>query len=182
MSITTKFGDAGSTHICCGEVVLKNSDRVKATGDVDALVTYLGVAKAKIYEWADSDYLALKEELAYIQRMLFIVGSEVACNVQNLHKLKKRIDADDMAYLDARRDELESRIQLPKDFILPGSNPISADIDLCRVYCRALERTIVQLSTNQMIQSEFLLKWVNRLSDYLYLLARSTELNNYTVR
>lgn len=96
MTITTKFGDKGNTQIVCGDVVTKDSDRIKATGDVDALVTMLGIAKTKLPSWEE----LLKAQIEFVQRALFVVGSEVACDTKNIKRLKKRISKIDTDYLD----------------------------------------------------------------------------------
>lgn len=180
MSITTKFGDTGKTRLCCGGVISKYSDRMAACGDVDALVSSLGLAKAQVLsQWTGCGCLMVTY-IEDLQRDCFTIGSEVACDIENLHQLKTRIDLHTLAKLEVKREDLEKQITMPKDFILPGNNLLSANLDMARVYCRTLERSIVKLIEQGLVKNDYLLIFVNRMSDYLYLLARSSEGNTYT--
>jgi cob(I)alamin adenosyltransferase len=152
-----------------------------ACGDVDALVSMLGITKALVIEGSGGGCgCRMIEEIEWIQRKLFVVGSEIATT--NTSVLTKRITSIDLDILDANRTFLEGMIKLPKDFILPGNNSLSANLDMCRVLCRALERSVIKLTDNGMVNNDYLIPFMNRLSDYIYLLARQTESNNYNIR
>ena len=187
-SITTKMGDHGETRLYSGETVSKKSKRVWACGDIDELVSTLGLAYAEVdmpikpFETPPEQVKRLKyllEEITYIQKKLFIVASEIATLEPKLSKITGRIDADAMAYLDTKRDMLESSIELPKGFILPGANKISAYTDMARSVSRRCERVITDLYNEGFVSNKYLLMWMNRLSDYLYLLASYAEQNQY---
>ena len=182
-SITTKNGDTGETRLYSGETVSKKSRRIWACGDIDELVSMLGVAYNVCCNTPTTDgnaYLIhLMEEITYIQRKLFIVASEIATLEPKLSKLKDHIDEATMYHLDAARDSLENSFDLPKGFVLPGGTQVSSYLDVCRAMSRRCERTITDLYNEGFISNKYLLMWMNRLSDYLYLLARYSEQGNY---
>ena len=180
MSITTRIGDKGTTRTYSNETISKRSKRIVVCGYTDDLVSILGVAYAEIpYTSTDELYGMLREEITYIQRKLFLVGSEIATLEPKLSQLKDRIDENALLFLDTKRDLLESNIELPKGFILPGANKLSSLLDVARTACRKCEPPLVELYEEGFIANKYLLMWMNRLSDYLYLLARYTEHNNY---
>jgi len=180
-SITTKFGDTGDTRLYSGQTVSKKSKRIWSTGDIDELVSVLGVAYAtlSLHCSAGDDKNYLLEEITYIQRKLFLVASEIATMEPVLSRLKERIDLSAMDLLDEKRDALESKVTLPTGFILPGANLVSAHLDVARATSRRCERIITDLYNEGIITNRYLLMWMNRLSDYLYLLARYSEQGNY---
>jgi cob(I)alamin adenosyltransferase len=160
--------DTSKTNLCCG-VVSKADDRMIVEGDIDILVSMIGITKS-LTPYYDC---AMNEQLTYVQRMLFTIGSEIAGSET------KRISVEDVDKLNTKMEFIKENIELPDDFILPGINPLSAHIDMCRALCRTVERSIVRLYDNKKIDNEYLLKFINYLSGYLYLLARQTEHNNY---
>lgn len=168
-SITTRTGDSGTTRLYSGETVSKASARPDAYGAIDELVSQLGVARC--YVRLD----ATRDAVLYVQRTLFRVASELATTAPHLDRLKQRVDAACLAELDARRDALEATITLPNGFIVPGGEPSPAHLDLARAMSRRCERLAVALFESGEITNSVLLVWLNRLSDYLYLLARSEE-------
>ncbi len=186
-SITTKQGDTGSTRLYSGETVNKRSKRITACGDIDELVSALGIAYAELNRPVSLDISPeelvkiqdVLESITCVQRKLFLVASEIATLEPKLSSLKERIDDYEMNNLDYRRDKLEKKIELPKGFVLPGSNTVSAHLDMARSISRRCERTVVELYNEGFISNKFILMWMNRLSDYLYLLARYSESNNY---
>lgn len=185
MSITTKFGDGGDTRLYSGETVNKVSRRIAIVGDLDELVCVLGLAYRHVEEvfplaTETQQWAFMREAIDGIQRKLFIVGAEIA-TISTGVKLKKVIDQYEMNQLDLVRDTLEQKIQLPKDFILPGhDNKLSAYLDLARAVCRRCERSIVGAYNEGFTSNKYILTWMNRLSDYLYLLARYAE-KEYTL-
>ena len=168
MSLTTKFGDKGETRLYSGETVNKVSLRIQSVGDIDELVCIIGLAVANACMHTES--------LTWIQRKLFLVGSEVA--TINSPEL---ITQDLVNELDNKRNELESRTRLPKGFILPGhQGKSSAYLDMARSVCRRAERSVIRAYNEGLVPNKNILIWMNRLSDYLYLMARSSE-KNYTL-
>jgi cob(I)alamin adenosyltransferase len=168
-SITTKVGDKGTTYLFSGEEVPKDSLRTDAYGDVDELVSILGVARAR------SDRPELIEILFWLQVELFVVATELATTSEHLELVRTRIDAARLEQLDRRRAELEARITMPKGFIIPGGTEVAAVIDHARTVARRCERKAVGLARQGAIDNPHLLIWLNRLSDFLWLLARYEE-------
>ena len=168
-SITTRFGDAGKTRLFSGETVLKCDPRPEAYGDLDELVSVLGVARCHCRH-ASSIELVL-----WLQRQLFVIGSELATTGEAVARLPRRCDAALLADLDQRRDQLEASITMPTGFIIPGGLPGSAHLDHARTIARRLERKVVALAQHGRLDNESLLAWLNRLSDLLWLLARAEE-------
>lgn len=171
MSITTKVGDKGSTKLYSGEDVRKTDARIEFCGSIDELVSILGLAYNQ----------EVKEEIKWIQRQLFVIASEVATKEPKYSKLKEKIDDKYVSHITGLCAELESKLVLPTGFILPGANIVSAHLDVARTFTRRCERNYVRLMDNGYINNEFILVWLNRLSDYVYLLARYTEHNNYNL-
>lgn len=169
-SITTKTGDRGYTHLFSGEQVLKNSSRLAAYGDLDELVSVLSLARNSLQN------KTLKEDILFLQRSLFTIGSELATTPQKISRLKKRVDDQMLKTIEDKRTALEDMVEIPRGFVIPGGNSISVSyLDLARAIARRCERRIVELSEKKELSNEILLIWFNRLSDYLYLLARFEE-------
>lgn len=168
-SITTKKGDQGTSRLFSGEEVPKNSPRLEAYGDIDELGALLGIARfhAKNAE--------TKSALLFIQRSLFTVSSELATTKDKLNRLAKRVDSDMLKEIEEKREALEKSVKIPNGFVIPGNSLATAHIEHARTVARRCERKIVALFREKTIENELLLIWLNRLSDYLYLLARAEE-------
>ena len=169
MSITTKTGDTGQTRLFSGEKISKNNPHTHAYGDIDELVSILGIVRAS----TDKD--DLQKRIVCLQEQLFIVGAELATTATKTAKLPKKTDANMVQTLDQDCAFLEKQITMPTTFILPGGTPTAAYIDLARSVSRRCERHIVGLCDSGAIKNPSLLIWMNRLSDYLWLLARYEE-------
>jgi cob(I)alamin adenosyltransferase len=168
-SITTKVGDKGTTFLFSGEEVPKDSPRTEAYGDIDELVSVLGVARSL------SVRPEIRDAILSLQRELFVAGSELATAIEHVHLLKQRIDARMLSAFDAQRDEWEQRIVMPTGFIIPGGTPAAAHIDQARSISRRAERKIVRLQRDGLVDNRTLLVWINRVSDFLWILARYEE-------
>jgi ATP:cob(I)alamin adenosyltransferase len=164
MGIVTKTGDDGTTGLWSGERVGKDSVRVEAYGTIDELSSSLGVAR----------HLCLQDDVVYaieyIQRLLFRVGGELA----SLSKAFDRpIDENDEKTIEAKTAEIEARVPL-RGFVVPGMTQGSAALDVARTIARRAERRVVELSRTEPV-SPALLRTMNRLSDFIYMLAREEE-------
>lgn len=168
-SITTRVGDGGNTYLFSGEKVRKDSARTDAYGDLDELVSVLGVARCHARR------SGTRRILTDLQRDLFLAGSELATSAKGLGRLPARIDAKRLAAFERLREDLEGRIRMPKGFILPGGTPAAAHLDHARAVSRRLERKVVALSRRRVVRNKDLLVWLNRVSDFLWLLARFEE-------
>lgn len=168
-SITTRTGDKGTTQLFSGEIVSKNGPQTDAYGDLDEVVSILGIARAL------TPNSACAERLASLQRRLFVAGTELATSPEHVAALSARVDDAMLAELDRDRDALEAAGPPAQGFILPGGTPAAAHIDLARAVTRRCERKTVGLLEQGLLINPTLIIWLNRLSDYLWLLARAEE-------
>jgi len=168
MGLVTKGGDKGRTSLYNGRRVSKDHIRIEMCGTLDELSSCLGVAKSL------TRVRSIKKILESIQKDLFIINAEIATESKSLKRLKKRIGAKSVAYLEERIIELEAKIRFElKGFSLPGANKISSNLDLARTIARRAERRAVTLQRKKLLKNEHILIYLNRLSDFLYLLSRS---------
>jgi len=176
VKIYTKTGDSGDTGLFGGMRVSKADPRVAAYGDVDELNAWLGLTRASLAEAPDGAELATM--LERIQRDLFAVGSRLA---DPSHKIagrvtKAAIGAADIARLEGWIDQLEAQLPALTRFILPGGAAPGASLHVGRTICRRAERAMVSLlhGDRDAFESE-LLVYMNRLSDLLFVMARSAN-------
>ena len=164
MSIVTKTGDEGLTSLWSGERVWKDDLRVEAYGTVDELSSFLGLAR---HSAALPETLAAIEE---VQRDLVRVAGELASRGTPFSRPLLQADEE---RLTKATEALEARIPL-KGFVLPGMTPGSAALDAARTVARRAERRVVALAKEVEV-GEPLRRYLNRLSDYLFMLARAEE-------
>lgn len=171
MSITTKTGDGGQTSLYSGERVWKDDLRVRAYGALDELDSHLGDARHLISE---PRALAILEEL---QNALYRVMGELATLGSEYPYPIADADVEAVGTLIA---ELETATPI-EGFVIPGSLPASARLDICRTIARRSEREVVALARVEEV-SQPLRRYVNRLSDLLYILARTLEAKAGAIR
>jgi ATP:cob(I)alamin adenosyltransferase len=167
VTIYTRRGDTGQTHLLGGEPVPKDNLRVKAYGALDELQSLIGMARA--FCEARDIAAALKE----IQMSLFIVSAELASDGKE-PPLKNRIGAEDVVHLEARIDRMVETYGMPSGFVVPGAGADSATVHVSRAVCRRCERLMVALH-RQEGGRDVLLSYANRLGDLLFMLAWSLE-------
>jgi cob(I)alamin adenosyltransferase len=168
--IYTKKGDDGTTGLLYGGRVSKADLATQAYGTTDEAVAVLGLARAL------SDDAALKEEILALQRELFVVGADLATNPKERAKLEPGVSlatAEMVERLEARIDELVAVHPLPNAFIVPGANAVSAAIDLGRSVVRRAERRVIDLRDSGAEVNDNVLRYLNRLSDLLFVVART---------
>lgn len=168
MKIYTRRGDAGQTDLFGGERVGKDASRVAAYGDVDELNAFVGAAAA-----AGVDP-TLAETLRGIQSALFDLGASLA-TPDPRHREKAGIEgvsAADIEGLEALIDRLEADLEPLQSFILPGGAPSAAAFHVARTVCRRAERAVVRLAGEGGSVEETSLRYLNRLSDLLFVIAR----------
>ena len=171
MKIYTKTGDKGETALYGGTRVSKASARVESYGNIDELNSFIGFAKSEI---SDEKLLA---QLKKIQFDLFTVGSESATPTDKLmlangkSRLSLMISETEIEELENWMDEFEKELEPLQYFILPGGGKSATALHLCRTVCRRAERSLVFLNETEEVRPE-LIKYLNRLSDYLFVLAR----------
>ncbi|MFP4522984.1 MAG: cob(I)yrinic acid a,c-diamide adenosyltransferase [Candidatus Nanoarchaeia archaeon] len=164
MAITTKFGDKGKTMILFGHVVDKTHPILDVVGTIDELSANIGIARASVVA------PGLKQELLNIQKKLFIIGAEVATREEDFSKLKQTIQAQTIQEIEEEIEKLEEYNNID-NWSIPGENLSSAFIEKSRTVARRLERRIIQ----QQHHNEQTRLYLNRLSDYLWLLAQKEE-------
>jgi cob(I)alamin adenosyltransferase len=165
MKIYTKKGDKGETGLIGGTRVSKASLRIESYGTVDELNSWLGVIRDGEIK---SNY---QEQLIEIQDRLFTVGSSLACDPEKSSMKIPDLLNKDVKLLEKWMDEMNQELEPMRSFILPGGNQTSSFCHVARCICRKAERNVVVLSENEFV-AELVLMYLNRLSDYLFVLAR----------
>ena len=165
MKIYTKTGDKGQTSLYDGTRVDKDSIRVESYGTIDELNSYIGLCMHYINENE-------KKVLFNIQRDLFYIGSELA--TKNTEKLNKVVTDNDIKNLENIIDKYMGEAKGIDSFIIPGTSLASSHLHIARTICRRAERIIISLSKIEEV-NPMLIKYINRLSDALYAIARYSE-------
>jgi len=178
MKIYTKTGDKGQTALYGGTRVSKASARVDSYGNIDELNSFIGIAKSHI---EDQEVL---RQLKKIQFDLFTVGSEAATPVDKLmlangkSRLPIIISETEIEELENWMDAFDEKLEPLQYFILPGGGKPATFLHAARTICRRAERSLVFLNESEEVRPE-LIKYLNRLSDYLFVLARYiSKINN----
>ena len=169
MKVYTRRGDAGETGLLFGGRVSKADPRCEAYGATDSAVSAMGLARALC------DNPRVKEILLKVQREMFTVGAELATDPAEIHRLKSNfsvVTAEMVEDLEQLIDETDAEIELPRAFIVPGGSPGSAALDLARSLVREAERRVVALNEAGTLPNADVLRYLNRLSDLLFMLAR----------
>lgn len=171
VKIYTKKGDDGQTSLFGGQRVSKSDPRPEAYGTLDEVCSVLGVVRATAQ---DTD---LQVVIHSIQEDLFLLGAELATAPEDRPRFQvQQITAEHTARLEALIDERLARIELPRAFIIPGSSSyIPALLDWARVVARRAERRVVELREVGLLDNPEGLKYLNRLADLLFVLARYQE-------
>lgn len=178
MKVYTKRGDDGTTGLLYGGRVDKDDLRTEAYGTVDEACSALGLARAQLDDEPD-----LAEAVLTVQREMFVVGAQLATHTDHWAQLSdgvSRITADMVEVLEQRIDGLTSRYPLPNEFIVPGQRVPGAAIDLARAIVRRAERATVAMRRADLLPDDLIVRYLNRLSDYLFVLARAVEHGEYT--
>lgn len=172
--IYTRKGDKGDTGLLSGERIEKDSVRVEAYGTVDECITVLGVAKIHSNE-------RIASHIHKIQQTLFYIAAELATNMDNIESpddwrlVLKRVNADDIKRLEVLADELSEELPQISNFIIPGGTKGAAFLHQARTVCRRAERRVIAFSRLEQVNGEAL-KFLNRLSDLLFVMARYENL------
>jgi cob(I)alamin adenosyltransferase len=171
--VYTRTGDHGETALVGGRRVPKDSPRIEAYGTIDELNAIIGLARVfnadrkksgKRHRWLD-------EVLRRLQNELFDLGSELATPSDATYEGMFRVGAEQVTALERLMDECQKELTPLKSFILPGGGPVGGFLHQARTVCRRAERRVLELSRVDAI-GEWPLKYVNRLSDLLFVLSR----------
>lgn len=170
MKIYTKTGDTGKTSLFGGARILKNHIRIEAYGTVDELNSHLGLL---ITYLDDNDICKF---LLKIQHQLFNIGSCLAIDPSSDIKLPS-VTEEEVEALENLIDAYNLELPELKNFILPGGNTANAQCHVCRTVCRRAERNTITLDESDSIEP-IIIKFLNRLSDYFFVLSRYISLKN----
>lgn len=164
--VYTRQGDQGETRLGGGQKVAKDSTRIRAYGTVDELNSVVGVALSF------DPSAPVREALTGIQHELFTLGGDLCVLEEDQRKWDmSAIEAKHVDRLEKLMDEWQTELKPLREFILPGGSQVSAFLHQARCVCRRAERMVVELSRNEKI-GQNVLKYLNRLSDALFVLAR----------
>ena len=167
LKIYTKTGDLGKTSLIGGTKVSKANIRIETYGTVDELNSYIGLVRD--YCTDENSKLVLKE----IQDRLFTIGSSLACDPDKEPMMKMPdLKETDVEYLEVEIDEMNEVLEPMKYFILPGGNVAISHAHVCRCICRRAERFCVNMQEHDLFIDPLVIKYINRLSDYIFVLAR----------
>jgi cob(I)alamin adenosyltransferase len=167
IKIYTKTGDQGKTSLIGGTKVMKSHLRIESYGTVDELNSNIGYANDLITD--PSTNSLLKE----IQDRLFTIGSSLACDPEREPLMKiPDLKESDVILLENEIDKMNETLPTMKSFILPGGHPAVSFLHICRCVCRRAERICVLLHEEKEFIDPLVIKYLNRLSDYLFVLSR----------
>jgi cob(I)alamin adenosyltransferase len=172
--IYTKTGDKGTTSLIGGTKVSKSHIRIETYGTVDELNSYLGLV---------SDHLTdeqTKTVIKEVQDRLFTIGSSLACDPEKEPLMKlPDLKESDIVFLEKEIDKMNDELPVMKNFILPGGHVAVSTTHVARCVCRRTERLCVNMQEHELFIDPLVIKYINRLSDYLFVLARfiSHQLN-----
>ncbi len=165
MKIYTRTGDAGETSLLGGTRVPKHHLRIESYGTVDELNSWVGLVRAG---FTDADTQVVLDK---IQNNLFVVGSHLATDPTKTNVKIPQLQEVDVLELENEMDAMDKQLAPLKNFVLPGGSVEVAHSHLARCVCRRAERLATQLSYNEAVDP-LVLRYLNRLSDYLFVLGR----------
>ena len=165
--IYTKTGDKGTTSLIGGTKVPKSHLRIESYGTVDELNSYIGLCKDLLTD--NQSKVTLQE----IQDRLFTIGSSLACDPEKEPKMKiPDLKEEDILLLEKEIDRMDETLPPMKSFILPGGHATVSHLHIARCICRRAERCCVRLEMEKEEVESVIIMYLNRLSDYLFMLAR----------
>lgn len=177
MKIYTKTGDQGTTSLVGGKRVFKNDPRVEAYGDADELISYLGLIIAESENPANTAETAtrIRKDLLRIQQQLMKISAFFAMPEEGTGKPLRPMEESEIEFLEESIDTMTGQMPPLKAFVIPGAPIQAAHCHVARTICRRVERRSINLhSTNQELEENLAKckQYLNRLSDYLFTLAR----------
>jgi cob(I)alamin adenosyltransferase len=172
--IYTKKGDNGSTSLWYGGRVPKHHGRTEAYGSLDEACSELGVARAL----CGPEHAGLAADVLRLQDDIFVAGAELATAPEAAQRLEdgiSRTSEEMVAWLEGRIDHYMAQVELPPQFVIPGGNRLSAQLDVARTTIRRAERHITALNDAGELADETVIHFVNRASDLAYAMARFAD-------
>lgn len=174
-AVATGKGDDGTTGLLYGGRIAKDDPRTDAYGSVDEAVAALGLARAEL---TDAGLAELAELVLRCQRDLFVVAAQLAANPQAVDRLADGVTRVSEEMLDQLERELavwEEQTTMPREFVVPGETRASAALELARTIVRRAERKVISLVRGAAHEGVWLVPYLNRLADLLWVLARAAE-------
>ena len=169
--VYTRTGDKGLTSLVGGARVPKTHVRLEAYGTIDELDTHLGLLLTYLNDLQD-----MKELVLWVQHKLFSVGAYLATDQTCTElRMESRIAEEDIVRLEHAIDVVDSELPPLKNFVIPGGARESAECQVCRTVCRRAERCILRMAEEHEVDT-LVIAFVNRLSDFLFVLARKLNL------
>ena len=167
--VTTGGGDSGYTSLLGDQRVPKYDARPDTFGVVDEATSALGLARA-----LTQDQRA-REVILKTQRDLYVLMAELATPPENIEKVGFRVTPEHVRWLEETEEALKAEVEIPNKFVIPGDSPDGAALDLARTIIRRAERQVARLTHEQVIDNADVLRYLNRLSDLIFILARYLE-------
>jgi len=170
--IYTKTGDKGETSLIGGTRVPKYNERIEAYGTLDELNSFIGYLRDQLTDAHQ------REVLLRVQENLFTAESELATDpLREITQQLPHLSENDVLVLESEMDIMNLHLPDLSSFILPGGHPLVSLCHICRTVCRRGERIIIKLASETFVD-KILVKYINRLSDYLFVLARELAFMN----
>ncbi|MDR1356707.1 MAG: cob(I)yrinic acid a,c-diamide adenosyltransferase [Tannerellaceae bacterium] len=170
--IYTRTGDKGLTALVGGKRVPKTDARIESYGTTDELNSFIGLLMTEVKEKEDIDFLR------FIQHRLFTIGSYLATDISSAElRIESRVTTECITRIEQEIDRIDSGLPQMNNFILPGGCRSTALAHICRTVCRRAERQIYHLHETSSVE-DLVLVFVNRLSDYFFVLARMECIRN----
>lgn len=170
--VYTRTGDKGTTSLVGGQRVSKTDARIESYGTIDELNSFVGLLITELTDQADLDFLR------FVQHKLFTIGSYLATDQENTElRIESKVTSESITKIEQEIDRIDNELPKTKHFVLPGGNKSAALAHVCRTICRRAERRIYTLIEIAPIEDNVLI-FINRLSDYLFVLARKECIKN----
>jgi cob(I)alamin adenosyltransferase len=170
--VTTGAGDTGYTGLLGEQRVPKYDPRPDTFGTVDEATSALGLARAVAQDQK------VKDIIFHIQKELYLLMGELATPAENYEKMGLRMTIEHVQWLEAQEEELKHAVEIPNKFVIPGDTLDGAALDLARTIIRRAERMAVKLLHDDVIQNTEVVRYLNRLSDLVFILARYVEVKS----
>ena len=169
--VYTRTGDKGMTGLADGSRINKDNIRIESYGNIDELNSVIGICRQSLNNLSTNDIKLLDSWLFAIQNDLFNIGSDLATPIPSRWENMILIGKEEVAIIEKIIDFCQNDLPPLKEFVLPGGTLLNAYLHLARTICRRAERTTVTLFKEEKI-NEFIIPYVNRLSDLLFVLSR----------
>lgn len=167
--VTTGTGDSGYTSLLGNQRVAKYDPLPDTFGTIDEATSALGLARASTHDEV------VKETLLHVQGDLYLMMGELATPPEHQVKMKLHMTADHVSWIEAHEEALKAEVEIPNLFVIPGDSLEGATLDVARTVIRRAERMVARLLHEKVINNGEVLRYLNRLSDLVFILARYLE-------